>query len=168
MDMVQRMVDMLLQDNNYSPQQFVLKVIGNEEYILYDHKKLIIDYEAVRRAVRNEDDVTFGLVHRPDLNQIINDATDLQHDYIQSFHMKYPPKIRHSNFLKYEKNGCGDGKSLIELKLELIHKQQQQHNNIHNSSHSTNDIYNQQPPSPTPIQESHTPFATLRPTKNKH
>eukprot|EP01083_Nonionella_stella_P199435 731299_1 len=61
-------------DNNYSPQEFVLKVIGNEEYILYDHKKLIIDYEAVRRAVRNEDDVTFGLVHRPDLNQIINDA----------------------------------------------------------------------------------------------
>ncbi len=38
--------DIIEKDNNkkYSTQQFVLKVIGNEQYILYDQKKLIIDY----------------------------------------------------------------------------------------------------------------------------
>eukprot|EP01084_Bolivina_argentea_P164667 286256_1 len=47
----------------FAPQEFVLKVTGNEEYILFDHAKLIMYYEAVRRAVRNEDDVSFNLIH---------------------------------------------------------------------------------------------------------
>ena len=113
-------------DQDYDPQEFVLKVIGNEEYILYDHKKLIIDYEAVRRAVRNEDDVTFGLVHRPDRAQIIKDAKELQEEQMESFDTKYPQKVRHPHFLKFERNGAGDGKSLIELKLDLIQRQKEE------------------------------------------
>ena len=52
------------------------------------------------------------------------EAMDLQKEYIQSFSQKYPIKVRSENFLQYERNGCGDGKSHIELKLDLIHKQQ--------------------------------------------
>ena len=42
-------------------EKFVQKI--NRKYIAsIDHKKLIIDYKAVRRAVRNEGSVTFGRV----------------------------------------------------------------------------------------------------------
>ena len=45
--------------------EFIIKIVGAEEYILYDNDndndKLIVDYEAVRKTVRNEDDVIFQL-----------------------------------------------------------------------------------------------------------
>ena len=53
-------------NSELNAHDFVIKIIGCEEYILYDDSKMIVDYEAVRRAVRNSDDVQFGLVHRPD------------------------------------------------------------------------------------------------------
>ena len=55
---------------NHSSDEFMLKVVGAEEYMLYDENKLIIDYEAVRKAVRNEDNVKFQLVYCPNLKQI--------------------------------------------------------------------------------------------------
>ena len=112
--------------------EFILKVVGSEEYILYDDTKLIVDYEAVRKAVRNEDDVIFQLDHRPDLTLIEQECFDKNIWHIQKFDKKYftanllTEKIvtkhreKHQSLL-YCKHSYGDGKSLDEIILAKRH-----------------------------------------------
>lgn len=127
--------------------EFIIKIVGAEEYILYDDGKLIVDYEAVRKAVRNEDDVIFQLDHRPDLTMIEQECFDKNIYYISKFDTKYfdagllNDKVikRHKHkqqSLLYCKYSYGDGKSLDEIILAKKHNgftkpyQLQQHQKI--------------------------------------
>ena len=109
--------------------------------------KLIVDYEAVRKAVRNEDDVIFQLDHRPDLTMIEQECFDKNIWYISKFDSKYfeagllNEKVvkRHTEkqqSLLYTKYSYGDGKSLNEIVLAKKHNgftkpyQLQQHQRI--------------------------------------
>jgi len=159
-------INLTKKDHTYHPQHFVLKVIGNEEYILFDDNKLIIDYEAVRRAVRNEDDVLFGLVHRPDIQQIIASAQELQEEYKAKFASKYSERARDQFFLIYEHFGCGDGKSVLELDIaeeQKLHQQEtqqpqpqdQQQHTYHMMSKSA--MYSSGFPTTSVTSSSHTP-----------
>ena len=147
--------------------QFVLKVVGCEEYILYDHTKLIIDYEAVRRAVRNEDDVTFALVHRPDIDDLVEEAYRVEEEYKKEFDFKYSRyslNIKSPNFLLYEKYGCGAGMSILEKHLESIERSKmraqqnasrkakitsQKDKDKINNNNSNNNNKNEQPQTPS-------------------
>eukprot|EP01083_Nonionella_stella_P153989 495527_1 len=104
--------------------EFMLKVVGCEEYMLYDENRLIIDYEAVRKAVRNEDNVIFQLLHCPKLKQIERECFSLNMRHISKYKTKYMDTNRltqklmskHKNKLKYCKHALEDGKSWNELK----------------------------------------------------
>ena len=111
-------------------KEFILKVVGSEEYILYSAETLIVHYEAVRKAVRNEDDVVFQLDHRPDLGMIEQECFDRNIWYISSFRDKYwtagilDDRYREQQqraTLKYCRNGYGDGKSLDEIVTAKMH-----------------------------------------------
>ena len=77
-DAIKQGVERLDQPHNKDFDNWVLKVVGFEEYI-YGQRK-IVDYEAVRNAVRNEDDVEFALVKRPDFRELIELAKKKKRD----------------------------------------------------------------------------------------
>eukprot|EP01083_Nonionella_stella_P198464 728622_1 len=101
--------------------EFLLKVVGCEEYILYDDSKLIVDYEAVRKAVRNEDDVIFQLDHRPDLHRIEAQCFERHQSHMAQFSTKYDAVLtdkmreKYNYYTKYVRYSYGEGMSLDEL-----------------------------------------------------
>jgi len=112
--------------------EFIIKIVGSEEYILYDDTKFIIDYEAVRKAVRNEDDVCFQLDHRPDLPMIEQECFDKNIWHISRFAQKYlaakllHPRVLERHFeklhsMRYMQKSYGDGKSMTDIVLALRH-----------------------------------------------
>ena len=67
---VQKLSNSLKSGFKHKATEFLLKVVGCDEYMLPETNNLIIDFEAVRKAVRNADDVIFQLVHCPNFKQI--------------------------------------------------------------------------------------------------
>eukprot|EP01084_Bolivina_argentea_P069040 125670_1 len=122
----------------FVPEHFILKVVGNEEYIFCNDKHLLIEYESIRHAVRNEDDVKFKLIHKPDLKKIIKEATIAQQQHIKSFSFKN--KNTSQQTLQYEKHGYGDGEYLHDLKNES--KQTQKLPKIHIKNQPVNNSDN--------------------------
>ena len=66
---------------------FIIKIVGQEAY-MYGEKH-VIEYEAVRHALRNEDDVEFALIKRPDFSEKIENAKQEQLKYTESFKSAY-------------------------------------------------------------------------------
>ncbi|ETO21717.1 NF-X1-type zinc finger-containing protein [Reticulomyxa filosa] len=79
------------------PESFILKVAGFEEYIYGTTK--VIEYEAVRRAVRNEDDVEFVLIQRTDRREVIEKEHLKQIKYGETFANAYDVVLRDPNFV---------------------------------------------------------------------
>ena len=52
-------------------------------------KKLVIEYEAVRHALRNEDDVEFALIKRTDFHDLVKKAKQDQQKYCRHFNTAY-------------------------------------------------------------------------------
>ncbi|ETO33863.1 phosphatidylinositol-4,5-bisphosphate 3-kinase catalytic subunit gamma isoform [Reticulomyxa filosa] len=111
LDAIQQGVEKLDEAYQKDDGSFVLKVVGQEEYI-YGRRK-IVDYEAVRNSVRNEDDVEFVLLKRPDFKQRIEEEKTKQQHYTNMFKSAYPPKVNESGFFYEDKvaekiiNGTG-------------------------------------------------------------
>lgn len=68
--------------------EFVLKVIGAEEYILYDDTKLVIDYEATRQVL-NSKDISFQMIHCPNFMTIEQECNEKNVNHIAQFDDKY-------------------------------------------------------------------------------
>eukprot|EP01083_Nonionella_stella_P262588 892737_1 len=62
---------------------FIIKIVGQEAYMY--GKKHVIEYEAVRDALRNEDDVEFALIKRIDFKEKIKKAKQEQETYCSLF-----------------------------------------------------------------------------------
>ena len=70
-----------------NPKDFIIKIVGQEAYMY--GKKHVIEYEAVRHALRNEDDVEFALIKRTDFHQRCQEAKQEQKKYCQQFNTAY-------------------------------------------------------------------------------
>ncbi|ETO17799.1 phosphatidylinositol-4,5-diphosphate 3-kinase [Reticulomyxa filosa] len=80
------------------PESFILKVAGCEEYIYGDTK--VIEYEAVRNAVRNENDVEFVLVQRADRTEVIEQERQKQIKYGESLVNAYDVSVRDASYVQ--------------------------------------------------------------------
>ena len=67
-------------------------------------KRKIIDYEAVRNAVRNENDVEFVLIKRVDFKEKVAEETKKQEEYAKEFEFAYPLQIteHRDKFMEYD------------------------------------------------------------------
>ena len=101
-DAIKQGVEKLDPPHNKDRKNFILKVVGQEAY-MYGRRK-IIDYEAVRDAVRNENDVEFVLIKRTDFKDRVEAEKQKQKEYQEHFKTAYPIKITENkeSYLKYE------------------------------------------------------------------
>eukprot|EP00486_Rosalina_sp_Unknown_P014580 CAMPEP_0201578024 /NCGR_PEP_ID=MMETSP0190_2-20130828/24663_1 /ASSEMBLY_ACC=CAM_ASM_000263 /TAXON_ID=37353 /ORGANISM="Rosalina sp." /LENGTH=553 /DNA_ID=CAMNT_0048010727 /DNA_START=63 /DNA_END=1721 /DNA_ORIENTATION=+ len=101
-DAIKQGVEKLDHPFNKERKDFILKVVGQEAY-MYGRRK-IIDYEAVRDAVRNENDVEFVLIQRKDFKERVDAEKLKQKEYQEHFAVAYPSKVTDNadGLLKYE------------------------------------------------------------------
>ena len=98
-------------------KDFVLKVVGQEEYIYGDKK--IIDYEAVRAAVRSEDDVEFVFLEFPEDTRLkaIEVAREKQlKDKLNAYKL-YPRQVAIHDYL--DQYTMVNDETLVQHKIDL-------------------------------------------------
>jgi len=107
MDAIKQGVEKLDPPHNKEPRDFIIKIVGQNAY-MYGRRK-IIDYEAVRDAVRNENDVEFVLIKREDFKQRVEAEREKQRDFAEHFLTAYPARVtEHTDeWLKYDAIHCG-------------------------------------------------------------
>eukprot|EP01083_Nonionella_stella_P003961 11395_1 len=89
-DAIKQCVSKLDHPHNNS-RHFILKVAGQESY-MYGRRK-IIDYEAIRDAIRDADDVEIVLIACRDFKERVNAAKQEQKEHIEHFKTAYPVRI---------------------------------------------------------------------------
>ncbi len=124
---LQNSLDNKSSDFNYKSSEFILKVVGCEEYTLYNENQLIINYEAVRKAVRNENTVVFQLLYFRNFKQIERECFNKHMKHLSKYKTKYLDSnlitkdiiIKHNNnnTLKYCPNSYGNGMKKIMKKI---------------------------------------------------
>ena len=93
--------------------EFILKLIGAEEYILYDEKKQIIDYEAIRK-VSNSKNVLFKLLHFPNIAQMKQECEKRNTCYIAQWYSRYfTANLLTDKILRKQHKQCGYKISLL-------------------------------------------------------
>eukprot|EP01083_Nonionella_stella_P014829 41526_1 len=122
-DAIKQGVEKLDPPHNKERKDFILKVVGQEAF-MYGRRK-IIDYEAVRNAVRNENDVEFVLIKRKDFKQRVEAERQKQKEYEEHFKTAYPLKVTEPG---------EDGQPNPHLKYETLAKNA----NINTMSHLNN------------------------------
>ena len=114
----------------HESSEFILKVIGAEEYILYDDT-LVNDYEAIWKILRFKD-ISFQMIHCPDFKAIEQECNSQYMNHIAQFNKKYfnvklltnetAKKHRDERTLLYCKYGYGDGNLIQEVNPTLDNK----------------------------------------------